>query len=65
MSKVKQKECLLKAKQEVAFLENQQLTIYENVCELLGTKDYEGFVWDYVFGNSSDNNEVLREMDRQ
>jgi hypothetical protein len=65
MSKVKQKECLLKAKQEITFLENQQLTIYENVCELLETEDNEGFVWDYVFGNSSDNNEVLREINRQ
>jgi hypothetical protein len=62
MSNLKQKSLLIKAREEVTFLEDQQIKIYEKLCRSLKTKDNEGFVWDYVFNNSDDIEEVLLEM---
>ena len=40
MTKVDKKELLIKAKEKIAFLENQQSEIYDNLCKSLKTKDF-------------------------
>ena len=63
MTKVDKKELLIKAKEEIAFLENQQFKIYDTLCKSLKTKDFEGFVWDYLYNGEWNELTVLKEID--
>ncbi|NBT27726.1 MAG: hypothetical protein EBT09_14555 [Actinobacteria bacterium] len=62
MPKINNKESLTKSKEEIAFLENQQIEIYEKLCKSLKTKDNEGFVWDFLFNGSDDVDDVILHM---
>lgn len=62
MPKINNKESLTKSKEEIAFLENQQIEIYEKLCKSLKTEDNEGFVWDFLFNGSDDVDDVILHM---
>lgn len=59
MSDINRRSVLAKAKEEIAFLESQQIEIYEKLCKTLKTKDTEGILWDYVFNDDFTEDEVL------
>lgn len=56
---------ITRTRQEIAFLDNQQIEIYEKLCKDIGCEDAGGEVWDYVYNNTKNLKNVITVINQE